>query len=303
MLNLYASLIILMTIGLFLISISLDLKTMYKKIKVQVIKEKDLINKTISNSKITRITKFIETTEQRIQMSNIRLYFSHYGVLMHFILCTVSGIVAFLWISKYMNIFISLFFSTLGLCLPFFILQFMKDVMNDRIKKHIVDFLTILKNFLVATGDIFIAFEKSKDYFIEPLKTYTDIMVYQYKHKVNPINCIDNFINKIQHKELQLFMENLKICIIHGGDIVGLIDEYINEIGTLNDDSDKEDAEDQILKVGLYLMLILNFSIIYGLLNSNYRLEITNTIYGNIVFTLDIIIALYIGYGALDRVS
>lgn len=303
MLKLYISLTILIATGLFLIFSSLDFRTIYEKAKKSLEKEKEILNKTITSAKITNIVKFVERTEQRIQMSNIRLYFSHYSVLLHFVLCASSGTIAFLWISKYMNVFVSLFFSLLGLFFPYFLLQFMKDIMNDRIKKHLVDFLTILKNFLVATGDIFAAFEKAKDYFIEPLKTYTDIMIYQYKHKVNPITCIDNFINKIQHNELRLFMENLKICIIHGGDIVSLIDEYINEISLLNDDSDKEDAQDQILKMGLYAMLIINFAILYGILNSKYRLEITNTVYGNIAFILDIVVALYIGYGALDKVS
>lgn len=302
MLKLYVPLSILVSVGLFLVSISLDFKFVFEKVKKEMVKEQKLVLESMNNVKITKITQFIERTEQRIQMSNIRLYFSRYGVLLHYFICIITGLLAFKWISLYMNFFVSLLFSLLGLYFPFVILQLMKDVMNDRIKKHIVDFLTILKNFLVATGDIFIAFEKGKEFFIEPLKTYTGIMVYQYQHKTNPIKCINNFINKLQHRELQLFMENLKICYIHGGDIVGLIDEYIIEIGTLNDDSDKEDAEDQILKSVLYLMLVMNFGIIYGLLNSKYSLEITNTLYGNILFIIDIIISLYIGYGALDKV-
>ncbi|MFA5576303.1 MAG: hypothetical protein WCZ27_09695 [Tissierellaceae bacterium] len=128
----------------------------------------------------------------------------------------------------------------------------------------------------------------------EPLKTYINILVFEHEHKVNPIQCLENFKSNIEVSELKIFIENLKISYIHGGDIVGLVDAFIEEISEQNDDEDEESTEDAILNIGLYILLLVNFVVIYFLINSSYRKSILEPVWGQAIFALDIIISIYI---------
>jgi len=288
------------TISIILFTLSIEIKSLYSNIRKSAKATSRAIDKTIESGKQSRIGRFIKFTDEIILNSNIRVYIP-YNVLIHLLICFIFATLSFLWVSQYMNLLTSVLFSVLGFILPYSILQLITTLMIDKIKKYSVDFLIILKNYTVATGDIFIAFEKSKSYLIEPLKTYVDIMVYEYKHKIPAVTCMNNFIKKVGYSELKIFMENLKIAYLQGSDIVLLIDEFINEISNLNDDSDKEDTEDKILSIGLYLLLLLNFSVIFYILNSKYKLEITNTFLGQVVFIIDIIISIYIIYMTLEK--
>ena len=71
----------------------------------------------------------------------------------------------------------------------------------------------------------------------------------------------------------------------------------------LNDDADKEDAQDAVLKGGLYVMLFLNFGILSFVLNSKYAMDISHTLMGNIMLIADILISLYILHSILGKVN
>lgn len=292
--------VFLLSITFMTLFFSVNISSISLNMKNSLVTLKSRIDKNIEENKAMKLGKIIEYTDNLIVKSNIKVYIN-YNVYLHFIVCVVLAIVLFNWMNGYMNVLISLAFSIIGLLLPYTLLQLIYSFTDYIIRKNSVDFLIILKNFFISTGDIFVAIEQAKEYFpIEPLKTYLDIMIYEYKNKINPIRCIDGLIQKINNDEMRAFFENVKITYLNGSDMLLLIDTFINDINSINDDMDNENTEDKILSFGLYTLLIFNYLIIYALLNSRYRYEITNTVFGQAIFIVDIAISIYIIFMTLD---
>lgn len=284
--------------GLFLVTTNINLNLLnqkYKEIKEKTKKERNRIHLSTFTPKLNYI-------ERLIQRSNIRVFFP-YSVSGHLFFCFIFFFLGFLWINQYMNFIVSIIFGIGLSILPFLFLRVITDIVSYKVKRSSVDFLIILKNFFISgkNTDIFESFKKASNYIAEPLKTYINIMLYEHEHKVNPIQCLDNLKDNIEVSELKIFVENLKISYIHGGDIVGLIDAFIEEISDQNDDEDEESTEDTILNVGLYILLMINFVVIYILINSNYRYSILQPIWGQIIFVVDIIISIYIVIQSMGR--
>lgn len=284
------SIVFLIFLGLLLIAINIDIKNISRNIK-RFRKRKRTSRIYINNI----LGNKLEYIERLIQKSNIRIYMP-YSVWSHLFICLIFLILGTIWMEQYMNIVVSIIF---GFCLstvPFLILRIVTDVVSYRVKRKSVDFLIILKNFYIAgkNQDIFESFKKAADYIGEPLKTYIKTMIYEYEHKINPVKCLENFKKNLEVLELKIFVENLIICYIHGGDIVELIDAFIEEISKQSDEDDEESAEDTILNMGLYMLLLINFVVMYFLINSSYRQSILEPLWGQIVFVLDIVISIYI---------
>lgn len=293
--------ILLISAGLFLIVSNIDIKKIPAKIKAIKANSNQKGRKTRFNSVLESKLDYIE---KLIQKSNIRIYVP-YSVWTHIFICFVFFFLGVIFMEQYMNIVVSVIFG-FGLCtIPFLLLKIITDVLSYKIKRISVDFLIILKNFFVSSknNDIFDCFKRASEYISDPLKTYINIMIYEHEHKISPIQCLENFKEKIEVSELKLFVENLKICYIHGGDIVALIDTFIEEIGKQNDDEDEESTEDSMLNIGLYFLLLINFAVMYVLMNSAYRQSILEPIWGQIVFSLDIIISIYIVIQSMNKLQ
>ncbi|MDK2920168.1 MAG: hypothetical protein PWQ37_2901 [Candidatus Petromonas sp.] len=210
----------------------------------------------------------------------------------------------YLWINSKLdilslatNILVSTIFGLLGFMMPFLFLQILSEAMKEKIKKSSIDFLITFKNFLIILekADIFDAFERTVEFLSEPLRSFVEIMVYERKkYKLNAIKCLNNFKEKLDNPDLHLFIENLKLCYIHGGDYIALTDEFIDEIGKINDIDDEENTEDMLLNMGLYFLLLINFGVIYFILHSKFKYEVLGNKLGSLIFILDFIIAIYI---------
>jgi len=246
----------------------------------------------------------MERIETMILKSNIRLYVP-YTLGIHLVICGSLAVVGFFWIRAYMNPFVSVIFGVGMGTLPFLILRIFSDLIAHRVKQISVDFLIILKNFLIAgkTQDIFLAFQRAADYISEPLRSYIHIMILEHDYKINPVQCLENLKEKIEVAELKIFIENLKVCYIHGGDTVALIDTFIQEIGEQNEDEDEEKTQDRILNMGLYILLLVNFAVMFFLLNSSYRHSILEPLWGQLVFAADMIIAMYILFHSMNKLE
>jgi len=249
-----------------------------------------------------KLRNILENIERLIQKSNLRIYIP-YTVYTHLLVCTVMLVIGYIYMRKYFNVFVAVIFGIGLSTIPFLILRIIADVFTYRIKRNSVDFLLILKNFFESSKskDIFECFERASNYISEPFKTYINIMSYEHRNKINPVQCLENLKNKIEVPELKIFIENLKICFIHGGDVIGLIDVFIEEISEQNDDEDEESTEDTMLNMGLYVLLIINFLVLYFLINSSYRRSILEPAWGQIVFVLDIIISIYMVIQSMIR--
>ncbi|WP_198006279.1 hypothetical protein [Alkaliphilus oremlandii] len=246
----------------------------------------------------------LDYIEKLIQKSNIRIYIP-YSVWSHLLICSLLLFLGTAYMKQYINFIVAFIFGIGLSTMPFLMLQIIADIFSYKIKRISVDFLIILKNFFIAnkSKDIFDCFSKTSAYVSEPLRSYIDIMVHEHKYKINPVQCLENLKDKLEISELKLFIENLKICYIHGGNIIGLIDAFIEEISQQNDDEDEENTEDSILNMGLYFLLMLNFTVIYFLINSSYRYSILEPVWGQIVFALDIIISIYIVIQSMDKLQ
>lgn len=209
------------------------------------------------------------------------------------------------WMSNHMNIYSSITFGLVVALIPYILLQLFSDLMGHKVKRMSVDFLTIMRRFLIGGkgADIFQAFKKASKYILQPLKNYVEIMIYEYEHKVNPVQCFDNMIERIEGGELKLYIENLKICYVRGGDVIELTDTFIEEIEKQNDDEDEENTKDLLLSMGLYLLLAVNFFILYILFNSSYKTAVFDSSWGQIVFILDLLVSFYIAYLTLEKID
>ncbi len=295
------TIIVLLFLGLLLLVSNIDINIISReinRIKQRANKEK---NRVYYNKRFVNLLDFIE---RLIQRSNIRVYIP-YSIGLHFFVCFIFFILGAMWLNQYMSLIVSIIFG-LGLCtIPFLLLKIITDILSYRIKRTSVDFLIILKNFFISgrNTDIFESFKKASEFIAEPLKTYINIMIYEYEHKINPIQCLENFKDNIEVAELKIFVENLKICYIHGGDILGLIDAFIEEISQQNDDEDEESTEDSMLNMGLYMLLLINFIVMYFLINSSYRHSILEPVWGQVVFVLDILISIYIVIQSMSKLQ
>ncbi|MBU5676901.1 hypothetical protein KQI88_10780 [Alkaliphilus sp. MSJ-5] len=290
--------ILLVFMGLLLIINNIDIK------RVLNIKARKRTKRNIVKIKNSYLDDKLDYIEKLIQKSNIRIYIP-YSIWSHLFICSMLFFLGTTYMYQYINIIVALIFGFGLSTMPFLILRIIADVFAYKIKRSSVDFLIILKNFFIANKnkDIFECFNKASEYVSEPLKSYIDIMIHEHKYKINPVQCLENLKDKIEISELKLFIENLKICYIHGGNIIGLIDAFIEEISEQNDDEDEESTEDSILNMGLYFLIILNFTVIYFLINSSYRYSILEPVWGQIVFALDIIISIYIVIQSMDKLQ
>jgi len=170
----------------------------------------------------------LDYIEKLIQKSNIRIYIP-YSVWSHLLICSLLLFLGTAYMKQYINFIVAFIFGIGLSTMPFLMLQIIADIFSYKIKRISVDFLIILKNFFIAnkSKDIFDCFSKTSAYVSEPLRSYIDIMVHEHKYKINPVQCLENLKDKLEISELKLFIENLKICYIHGGNIIGLIDAFI----------------------------------------------------------------------------
>lgn len=245
--------------------------------------------------------KMLTYTQNLIDRSNIKLIIP-YSLWMHLMLCIVSGTISFIFISRYISTFTSLASGLVATMFPYIFLQVVSDIFARREKKNAVNFLIILKNFFIAgSNDIFQAFRNVTAYIDEPLKSYIGLMVYEYEHKVNALACLKNFRDKIGSGDLKLYIDNLAICYTQGGDIEGLTNTFIEDMSKSDEEDMKQDTEDKILNYGLYVLLILNFLIIWWMINGSYRNEILGSIWGQAVFILDMLASGYIMFMSLKK--
>ncbi|MGV8149593.1 MAG: hypothetical protein ACLKAL_11875 [Alkaliphilus sp.] len=248
---------------------------------------------------------YLRKLETKIQRSNIRYFISFYSVWIHLMISFIFMVVIFVATNNILSLFVAVSVALGAFFLPLVLLQLLADVMKSKTKKVSLDFLITLKNFFI-TGekqDIVYALKKTSKYVSEPLKTYLEIFSYEHEHRINPLMCLDNLILRIDVNELKMYLENLKICFSYGGDVVSLTDTFIDEISEMQNIEEQENTEDKILNIGLYLLLLLNFGVVFFVLNSGARIYFTENITGQIILVFNILISFLIIYTTTKEVG
>lgn len=289
--------VLLLFIGFMLLVLFNDWGSSVTRIKKSVLDRPKAF--TVLMERVNLVYRVTEYTMELIQRTGLALY----NAWIHFTLCIIAGITAFYWVLDKISFLPALSFGIVVVFVPFAVLKLMGDVMAERERKYGIDFLIILGNFLRRSDkhDIFEAFESAAPYVVKPIKTYLENMTFDYKHKINPVTCLERFEKNLSTPELRLYIENIRICYVRGGDIEGLTQAYIDEMALLDDDEDQQNAEDQLLQYGLYMLLFLNFAVVLWTLKGVYKQEILGNLVGQIIFIMDMAISMYIIYMTLKR--
>lgn len=288
---------ILLSAAFILMFISTDVKESLESFKTGFNKGQMVVTSFLDGINI--FEELRDYTEYLIGRSGLCFY----NTWVHLFICTIAGIAAYRASINSVRFLPALSFAILVIVTPYAALKLIGDFMAERERKYGIDFLIILNNFLKSSAkhDIFEAFENVIPYVVQPIRRYVEEMIFEYKHKINPVTCLERLKDNINTPELRLYIDNISICYVQGGDMEGLTQAYIDEMSIINDDDDKEDAEDKMLNYGLYVLLGLNFAVVYWTLNGSYKLEILGNFIGQLIFTIDMAVSMYIIYMTLKK--
>lgn len=202
--------------------------------------------------------KYIEFINSNISKSNIRSYISFYNWYLHLILSVICCIIFYKSDFIDSTRFVKISFSLIGLLAPFMALNIMSYLVENKIKKQSISFLTGLNNFYQTYNDIFMSFEQLIDITNEPLRGYIKGVVGRNKMKVDPITNLNEFkMNVGKDTELGLFVDNLKISILEGTNTKLLIEEFLKDIELLLDADEKYKADEIMSYSASYIFVIV----------------------------------------------
>lgn len=259
----------------------------------------DLLDRAYNRKYHGKVMLYIE---QSIVKSNIKFYIKFYGVLLHLLIST--GVFLIFYVSNFLsNYFIvKVSFGLIGFFIPFIVLKLMGYLMESRVKKQSIVWMTGVRNYNRTINDIFKAFEFTIDSTPEPLSSYTKSMVLKHKAKISQAKCLNDFqANVGQHSELGLFIDNLKLSIYEGADVNRLIEEYISDMEKLYEIEDGFVAEEIAANVAVYFLIaivILGVRVIYTI---SYTSAVVNELWHQLAVSLSLFVSLLIIVKSLRR--
>lgn len=211
---------------------------------------------------------FLNSIQHLIDKSNIRFYLKFYNVYVHLAITGVCLITFFKSDFLMGGLIIQISFAFVGATLPFIVLNIISSVMQEKVKKQSIVFLTGLKNYYMTYHDIFKAFEMLTLILPQPLASYTQVVHMKYKAKLSPIKCLSDFRRNVgSHSNLGLFTDNLIVSLVEGTDLELLIDEYVRDIEMLSEEEDQSKADQKFAHIMIYLFVLLLFLAIRSIHN------------------------------------
>lgn len=262
----YLLIFLIFCIVVFLLSI-ISLNIDYAALKKKFIERNvnDLLDRASHRRHHGRIGSYID---QLIMKSNIKFVFASYSVLFHLFLSTLTFLMFYFSNFISSHFIIKLTFGIIGFFVPFVALKLIGYVMERRVRKQSVVYMTGVRNYNRTLNDIFKAFEMIIESAPEPLRSYTESMVLKHKAKISQAKCLNDFqANVGQNTELGLLIDNLKLAIYEGADVNRLIEEYINDMEKLYEIEDEFVAEEITSSVAIYMLIaivIIGTKLIYS---------------------------------------
>ncbi len=262
----YLLIFLIFCIVVFLLSI-ISLNIDYSALKKKFIERNinDLLDRASQRRHHGKIGSYID---HLIMKSNIKFVFASYSVLFHLFLSVLSF--SLFYFSNFISshFIIKLTFGIIGFFVPFVALKLIGYVMERRVRKQSVVYMTGVRNYNRTLNDIFKAFEMIIESAPEPLRSYTESMVLKHKAKISQAKCLNDFqANVGQNTELGLLIDNLKLAIYEGADVNRLIEEYINDMEKLYEIEDEFVAEEITSSVAIYMLIaivIIGIKLIYS---------------------------------------
>lgn len=232
-------------------------------------------------------------TRMLIEVSNIRMFLPFYNSAIHLMLSAGCAAGAFFVFSSKAGM-LALFCVPIGFLVPSLALQLMADLMEVRLKKYYVNFLITFSQFHNHVSNLFEAFRLSQPYLIEPLRGYVDRMIYEYDMGIAPEKCLRRLRGRVHNPEIKTFFRGLEIVYRRGGDVGLLIEKTIAMMEKINLADGKAEAEEVMLRVGMYGVLAGNFALLNYMMGGSYWQQVAHSAWGITAFMVNVLCAAYV---------
>lgn len=216
----------------------------------------------------------------------------HYNSVMHIIISIITLLIGYFYSGNYLGAFPTIVTALMSGVLPTIFLKIYQTVNEHRARKEAMNFYGTFSNYCAVGHDIFTAFRSSIPEIAEPYKTVITKMIKQYDSRVDPITCLKTASEELGSVELNSFFKTLIFQYIEGGDVVRLANDYIKDLGKLIELDEKENTEDRVLNLGIYLLVGAQLFILGVFLKSNMSYLITGTVYGEVALTVNLVLSL-----------
>lgn len=246
--------------------------------------------------------KFIQNLDILIEKANIRKYIFMFSAEVLLLICTLLSILTFcIAYTQLFNIFTSLVLSVFAFFIPIYTLKIKAYRNAEKVDRHLVYYINVLKNFCCIQDDIVFAADKSILYLKEPLMTYNYTFVNEVKHGISIYDALDNYKRKVANKKFRIFIKNLQLCARYKG-------SYLKTLSTTRDtmqryavERSRRKKEVRKQRFSIAAMLAFTFIIISGCIKINPELEIQfkKDFLGQAIAAYNICVILYSIYKCL----
>lgn len=184
--------------------------------------------------------------------------------------------------------FLKIIFLSFVIALPFFFLPFavlnvIADYKEEKVEKVFLNFLLQLKNHIKINNDIIMAMREVRT--VEPLQGYIKKFLIEISSGIKFEKAIANFREKINIKQIQMFLSNLEHCYLYGGNFSELIDKSYKMIGDIMEEKSKRLEETKGARIVLFILILLNLLVYISFIKSNQEnyLIMQKSIIGQII--------------------
>ncbi|MCX7884654.1 MAG: hypothetical protein N2448_06455 [Caloramator sp.] len=172
----------------------------------------------------------------------------------------------------------------------------------SKIDSQLVYFINILINFCHVKNDIVFAIEKAIPYLLEPLKTFCIAFVNEVRYGISPFDALENLKNKVDNKKFKLLIKNLQLCCKYdNGSFVEVLSNFNKIMKDYTIERDRRKSEVRKSRGVIYLMMLISFAIMYGLIQINPYLiiAIRKEFTGQLIVFFNIFVYLFAVYKSI----
>lgn len=171
-----------------------------------------------------KTSNYRENLNKLILKSGINLKFQLITPTTVIVLSTITSIFCFLISFKISNnLFAAAAIAFTGYNIPRIIIFFIADYKGSKVDSILIDYLNLLINFCTIKDDIVYAVENSIPFIAEPLKTYSEIFVFEVKHGIMTVVALQNLSDKIDNLQFKFLCKSLQLCCKNTGKYLSVL--------------------------------------------------------------------------------
>lgn len=210
-----------------------------------------------------------------IDKSNIKRYIPFMSFPFLCFCCLLIFIFAFIMVFRILRFVPStLVVSSLFSFIPFFILDIMGRYNSEKVRRKLVEFISVLNRWCAIKEDVFFAFEKSTESGIgEPLNTFIKDMLVQVNYGIEPIEALDILQMKVDNSQFKDFIINIKQNIKHRGDIRKILLNLEAQFYKIEEEYNRRKISTYKDRLIVYFVMFAVLFIAYNFLSFNPKVE------------------------------